>query len=363
MVKFAPDGGFHAELKRRVHQYFQENALSPRGGWRMFVKSGAILLWFASSYVLLVFVASSWWAAGLLALSLVFAMAGAGFAIQHDANHGAYSNRERVNRVVGMTLDMLGGSSYLWYWKHNVHHHTSPNMVGADHDLDVEPFGRLSPDQPRRRYHGLQHFYMWGIYGFMIPKWHFVDDFQNVAQARIGQSRIPRPRGWALVQMIAGKAAFFGWALVVPALFHPIWVVLLFYGATALLLGFILSLVFQLAHCVEEAAFPHLAPGSNRVPEGWAEHQVRTTVDFARGNPLLTWYLGGLNFQVEHHLFPKICHIHYPKMSRIVAAVCSEYGIRYASHERLTGAVSSHWRWLRRMGRPLSAAAAGSIRP
>jgi len=242
----------------------------------------------------------------------------------------------------------------VWHWKHNVLHHTYPNVVGSDHDLDVEPFARLSPDQPRRRFHRLQQFYMWGLYGFMIPKWHLLDDFQNVAQARIARSRFPRPRGRRLVELIAGKVAFFGWALIVPALFHPIWVVLLFYGAISLLLGVILSVVFQLAHCVEEAEFPHLGAGSDHVAEGWAEHQVRATVDFARDNRLLTWYLGGLNFQVEHHLFPKVCHVHYPRMSGIVEAVCSEYGVRYASHERLFGAVSSHWRWLRRMGRPLS---------
>jgi linoleoyl-CoA desaturase len=302
-----------------------------------------------------VFVASSWWVAGLLALSLALAMAGVGFAIQHDANHGAYSNKAVVNRLMGMTLDMLGASSYMWHWKHNVLHHTYPNLAGADHDLDAEPFARLCPDQPRRSFQRWQQFYMWGLYGFMIPKWHLVDDFQNVAQARVAQTPIPRPSGWRLLEMLVGKAVFFGWALIVPALFHPVWAVMLFYGVLAFLLGMILSVVFQLAHCVEEAAFPHVAAGSEHVPAGWAEHQVHASVDFARGNRLLTWYLGGLNFQIEHHLFPKICHLHYPRISSIVEQVCAEHGVPYASHERLYGAVSSHWRWLRRMGRPVPA--------
>ncbi len=188
--------------------------------------------------------------------------------------------------------------------------------------------------------------------GFWVPKWHFVDDFKNVMQARIARNRVPRPRGWRLLEMTGGKALFFSLALVVPALFHRWWVVLLFYAITAFVVGLTLSVVFQLAHCVEEADFPQLLPGTDQVPSAWAVHQVQTTVDFAPRNRLLTWYLGGLNFQIEHHLFPKICHVHYPRLSLIVQGVCAEFGVRYAAHDRLLGAVCSHWRWLRRMGRP-----------
>ena len=145
---------------------------------------------------------------------------------------------------------------------------------------------------------------------------------------------------------------FFGWALVVPALFHPWWVVLAYYAATSMVLGLVLSVVFQLAHCVEEAEFPRPPLGTDRLSDAWAVHQVQTTVDFARGNRLLTWYVGGLNFQIEHHLFPRICHIHYPRIAPIVREVCAEYGVRYAVHKSLLGAVASHFRWLRRMARP-----------
>jgi linoleoyl-CoA desaturase len=358
-IKFGGDGGFHAELKRRVHEYFRQTGLSIHGGGRMYLKTAIILLWFAASYALLVFGATTWWQGVLLALSLVLAMGGTGFAIQHDANHGAYSTKGAINRLMGMTLDMVGASSYVWHWKHNVLHHTYPNVVGADQDINIAPFARLSPEQPRHRHHRVQQFYMWGLYGFLLYKWHLLDDFQNVAQGRIARNRIPRPRGWRFVEMMAGKLAFFGWALVVPMLFHPWWVVLLFYAGISFLLGLILAVVFQLAHCIEEASFPQVPPGSDRVADGWAAHQVHTTVDFARRNRLLTWYLGGLNFQVEHHLFPKVCHVHYPGISAIVEEVCGEYGVRYAAHDRMREAVSSHWRWLRRMGLPAKTSIAG----
>ncbi len=161
-------------------------------------------------------------------------------------------------------------------------------------------------------------------------------------RARIARSPFPRPRGWSLVGLFGGKALFFGWAFVVPALSHPLWVVLLCYAGTSFVLGLILSVIFQLAHCVEAADFPEPSPGSDRLPDAWAVHQVQTTVDFARGARLLGWYVGGLNFQIEHHLFPRICHVHYPRIAPIVQAVCAEHGVRYTAHASLLAAMSSH---------------------
>lgn len=353
-VTFAGDAGFYREVKRRVFDDLRRAGLSPRGSPRMYAKTVVILLWFGASYALLVFAAASAWQGALLSCSLALAMAGIGFSIQHDANHGAYSKSGAVNRLMGMTLDLLGGSSYVWQWKHNIFHHTYPNLTGADDDIDIGPFARLAPAQPRYRVHRFQQVYLWALYGFLAPKWHFVDDFKNVTRARIGDNPFPRPRGSRLVEMLGGKALFFGWAFAVPALFHPLWVVLLFYATTSFMVGLVLSVVFQLAHCVEEAAFPRTPPGTGRLSSAWAVHQVETTVDFARRNRLLTWYVGGLNFQIEHHLFPRISHVHYPRISEIVEEACAEFGVRYAAHDGLFGAVSSHWRYLRRMGRPVN---------
>ena len=172
-----------------------------------------------------------------------------------------------------------------------------------------------------------------------------------MTRARIAGHRFARPRGGRLIELVAGKALFCGWAFVVPALFHPWWVVLLLYATTSLVLGSTLAVIFMLAHCVEEADFPTPPPGSDRLPDAWAVHQVQTTVDFARKSRLLTWYVGGLNFQIEHHLFPRICHVHYPRISGIVEKVCDEFNVRYAAHDGFFAALASHWRWLRRLGR------------
>jgi linoleoyl-CoA desaturase len=347
---FEKDTGFYRALKHRVDHHFEASGLRRRDSPSMYVKSALILFWFAASYFLLVFAAREWWHGVLSAASLALAIAGVGFSIQHDANHGSYSNREGVNRLMGITLDLLGASSYVWKWKHNIFHHTYTNVSGADEDINVGFFARLSPGQPRHRIHRLQQFYLWLLYGLLLAKWQFVDDFKDVARGRIADNPIPRPRSWALVELIAGKAAFFAWAFVVPMLLHPWWVVLLFYAATSFFVAVILAVVFQVAHCGVDASFPTVSD-SGEVANSWAVHEVESTVDFARRSRLLTWYLGGLNYQIEHHLFPKISHVHYPRIASIVEAACVEFGVRYTAYDGFLAALSSHWRWLRKMGR------------
>lgn len=355
--RFANDSGFHADLRRRVSAFFQERGVSESGNWRLWLKTATILGWFAASYLLLVFVELNWWQGGLLAVSLGMAVAGIGFAIQHDANHGSYAKSKAANRTMSLTLDLLGASSHVWRWKHNVFHHTYTNIDGSDSDLDIGAMGRLSPHQKRRWFHRFQHIYLWGLYGLIGPKWQFIDDFQNVAAAKIGKHKFPRGTRGPLTEMFVAKVFFVAWAFVLPSFFHPIWVVVLFYVISSLVSGIVLSVVFQLAHCVENAEFPEASDGAKRMPDCWAVHQVRTTVDFAQGNPFLTWYLGGLNYQVEHHLFPRVSHIHYPSIAPIVEQTCRDHGVPYSVNRGFLQAVGSHFRWLRRMGRGEPAAA------
>jgi linoleoyl-CoA desaturase len=186
-----------------------------------------------------------------------------------------------------------------------------------------------------------------------------VDDFYQVAIARIGKHKIPRPKGKDLVIFICGKIAFFSMAFGIPMLLHPVLPVLGVYALAAFVSGVVLSVVFQLAHVVEEAEFPvpiTMEDGAQRMEVEWAVHQVQTTVDFGRRNPVLRWFLGGLNFQIEHHLFSRICHIHYPELSKIVEDLCNEFGIRYSAHKSFFGAVLSHGRWLVEMGKPVATA-------
>jgi linoleoyl-CoA desaturase len=358
-LKFSGSDKFVRELRRRVDAYFEQTGRRRRDCAQMYFKTASILAWFVGAYLLLLFFATSWWTIIPLAIVLGLAIAAIGFNIQHDGGHKAYSDRQWVNRMMALTLDLMGGSSYLWDWKHNSFHHTYPNIDGHDDDIDVGILGRLSPQQRRFKFHRLQGIYLWLLYGFLAIKWHFFDDFYNIAVGRIGGHKIPRPRGKDLMVFIGGKVVFFSIAFVIPMLLHPWWAVLGVYAIAAFVSGVVLSVVFQLAHCVEEAEFPVpvLGPdGGEQMQTDWAVHQVQTTVDFARRNRLLCWFLGGLNFQIEHHLFHKICHIHYPALSKVVEDTCREFGIRYAAHRSFLDAVASHYRWLVIMGRPVNAA-------
>lgn len=285
----------------------------------------------------------------VMALALPFGLllAGIGFNIQHDGGHESLSRSRVINRCAAFSLDLLGGSSYVWRWKHNLYHHSYPNIGGVDSDIELAPVGRVASFQPLHRVHRYQHVYLWVLYGLLPVKWHFIDDFRDILLARIGGMPLPRPRGLDLVLFVTGKAAFFVLAFVVPSLVHGIALALSFYFVTSLVVGITLSVIFQLAHCVEETAFY-----SGAGVDEWSLHQVATTTNFAPRSRLLGWYVGGLNFQIEHHLFPRISHVHYPRIAPIVQRICAERGVDYRVHETLGAAVRSHYRLLRAQGRP-----------
>jgi linoleoyl-CoA desaturase len=191
-IKFTASDAFIRELKRRVEAYFQESGRRPRDCPRMYFKTASILAWFIGAYALLMFAVTSWWVALPLAIVLGLAMAAIGFNIQHDGGHRSYSNHQWVNRLMAMSLDLMGGSSYMWDWKHNSIHHTYPNITGQDDDINVGFLGRLSPHQHRYWFHRFQGIYLWVLYGFLAIKWHFYDDFYNLAAGRIAGHRVPR---------------------------------------------------------------------------------------------------------------------------------------------------------------------------
>ena len=143
---------------------------------------------------------------------------------------------------------------------------------------------------------------------------------------------------------------FLGWAIVAPLLLYPWWIVLAGYTSSAMLGSLVIATTFQLAHCVEEADFtsPAELAASRRL---WAVHEVETTVDFCPRNRVLTWLLGGLNFQIEHHLFPRVPHTHYPRIAEIVRRHAAEHGVRYTAQPSLRAALGSHQRHVRTLGR------------
>jgi linoleoyl-CoA desaturase len=223
-------------------------------------------------------------------------------------------------------------------------HHTYTNVSGVDPDLEGGgPWLRVAPWQPRHPWHRFQHLYVWLLYGLFPLKWWFVDDLRELAEGRV--------RGRALFGALAGKALFISWAFALPAILHPGWALVGIWAIALFTLGNVLAFVFQLAHCVGRAEFFEAAD----VQGAWMRHQVATTVDFAPANPLLSWYLGGLNYQVEHHLFARVCHVHYPALARIVAETCRAHRVRYRVEPTLRSAIGANLRWLHQLGAPAHA--------
>jgi linoleoyl-CoA desaturase len=347
--KFESDPGFLTEVRRRVDNFFRTTGRRDRDCPQMYLKTAVIFAWLGLSYALLIFVATAWWQALLLALPLGLAMAAVGLNIQHDGAHHAYSRFPWVNKLMSVSLDLIGASSYFWHWKHNVFHHTYVNIEGHDTDIDVGAFARLSPHQKRLKFHRWQHLYMWLAYGIMTIRWQLWGDFRDWITGKVGGHKVPRPRGWELAIFLGGKTAFL-LGLSIPLLVHPVWVVLMFYVASSLVIGIVMSIVFQLAHCVGEADFPLPGQGTVRMQKPWAVHEVESTVNYARRARVVGWFLGGLNYQIEHHLFPRVCHVNYSAIAPIVKETCREFGVRYAEHETVGAGLLSHYRWLRLMG-------------
>lgn len=348
-VRFASRTPLAVEIKKDVDAYL---ATHNHGAIRrkMVTKTVILLAWSLASYVGLVFFAAHWWQGLLFSTSLGLAMAGVGFGIQHDANHGSYPLGRRWRRALGFCLDVLGGSSYIWCFQHNINHHSFTNVADADADISVGAFARLSPAQPRRAIHRFQYLYLWPLYSLLGLSWLLYADWRDYFASSIGSNHFPPPRGAERAIFWGGKLLWLVVWVIVPLSFQA-WLPWFLYATWSyLVLGITLSIVFQMAHIVEEAEFPPLTGEPARTERDFFQHQLATTVNFAPENPLLNWYLAGLNYQVEHHLFPKLCHLHYPAIAPIVRRACEKHGAPYHSLPTFRAALGSHVRWLKRMG-------------
>lgn len=294
-----------------------------------------------------------------LAAVLIVVVVAVAASVMHDANHAAFTRSARMNQVVGCTGDLLGLSSWLWRFKHNNLHHGNTNVVGVDSDIDQAPFARLAPQQRWRPWHRYQHVYLWFLYGFMPLKSLLFADVTNLSRGRIGDQPLARPATRrAVVGVIAGKLAHLTWAVGLPLAFHPWWGVLAFYLVCSWVVGLLLAVVFQLAHCVDVAELT--TAEAPRRGEDFVGHQLRTTVNIRCRVPgvrhLVHWVVGGLDHQIEHHIAPRLPHTVYPLVAARLEAECRQRGIPYRVHESLSAALRSHTRHLRAMGeRPCAA--------
>lgn len=342
---------FHTELKQRISSYFQEVGKSTTGNYKIFVKAVILMLCFASIYVHLVFFTPPVFWQILESILLGGVVAAIGFNVMHDGAHGSFSKFKWVNSLAAFSLNILGGNSFMWNMKHNVIHHAYTNVAGVDDDIDIQPWMRMCSSQKRYRLHKYQHLYFWFLYSLLYLFWIFVLDYQKYFKSRVGNMPLKKMEFTDHLVFWSFKVfhLFLFVALPIYMVGFSSWLIsFLIFTCVA---GFVLSVVFQLAHTVEHTAFPVPDVISNRMEDEWAIHQIKTTANFATRNKVVNWLVGGLNFQIEHHLFPKISHVHYPAISKIIKQACEEYGIRYIEYRRVRHALASHVSFLRQMGR------------
>lgn len=354
-VKFVAEhrSAFFSTVRQRADAYFAQRALSPHANGHMWGK----IAFFLTGYFLLYGLIISnqfgpWTMLGLAMLMGAFA-AFVGFNVSHDAIHGALSEKGWVNRLVSSSFYAIGANPYVWKITHNVVHHTYTNIPGHDEDIDVAPgLVRIDPTEPRRPWQRFQHLYAFPLYGLASLSWVFRKDYLKFFKKTIGSSHdnTKHPRR-EYVKLFLYKALYYVVFIAVPLLVLDItwWQFVIGFVLMHLVEGLVLGLVFQLAHVVEGTYFPTpTAQGS--ITENWAEHQMRTTANFAPNSPLATFLCGGLNRQIEHHLFPKVCHVHYPALSAIVRQTAQEFNLPYIENKTFASALGSHYRLLKKNG-------------
>ena len=342
---------FHQELKRRVSNYFTESKKPATGNFSLYFK--AVLFWvsYVALYVHVVFFTPPTLVALLECLVMGGLTAAIGFNVMHDGGHGSFSNSKFWNKIAAFSVNALGASGIMWNNKHNIIHHTYTNIDGVDDDIEIKPMLRMCPTQKKYFIHRFQHIYVWFLYTLLLIIWVFATDYTKYFSKKVGSVAIKKMSSFEHVAFWVAKAGYAFGMIAVPIYFVGFVPWLLGFLTIAMFAGFVLSIVFQLAHTVEETTFPTPSADVNKIENEWAIHQIETTANFATKNKLISWLVGGLNFQIEHHLFPKISHIHYPAISKIIKQTCQEYGIRYNEFPKMRHAIVSHASHLRKMGR------------
>lgn len=350
--RFQPDGAFTAALRERVARAFIGRPL--RGDPRVQRKGVIIIAMFAASWVALLIAPS----AGLYyAATIVHAVAAAALAcnVFHDANHGAFARTRSGNLAIArLACTMLGTGRTFWRIKHHKLHHHAANIQGWDDDVETRGFVRMNFAQPWRPRHRIGPFLVLPLYALNTIEWIVLKDYKQLLTGQLNPyQEVPPLRGRELVEFFSCKIGHLALVLT-PTLFQPIGQVVIGFILFHLISSLILTTIFQLAHLNDCSEFPTLT-NDNRITDEWAAHQLRTTADFATSNPFATWFLGGLNFQVEHHLFPQISHTHYPEIQRIVLATATEHGVPYHEYRTLWTAFRGHFTHVRALARRPSA--------
>jgi linoleoyl-CoA desaturase len=346
---------FVNSLRARVKSYFDDNGISKYANYNMVLKTIFMFsLFFVPYGLMMTKVITNPWPIVFAYILMGFGKAGIGLSIMHDANHSSYSKHKWVNRMLSFSLTLVGGYPPNWQYQHNVMHHGFTNIEGHDEDIDPGKILRFSPNSPLLKHHRKQHIYAWFLYGLMTLTWSINKDFKQIF--RYFRDGIEFTKGKSKAQIITevifGKILYYSYILVLPIIILPIawWAVILLYLGMHFIAGFSLAIIFQTAHVMPDTKYP-LPNDEGKVENNWAIHQLQTTSNYATKNKVLSWFVGSLNFQVEHHLFPTVCHVHYRKLSAIVQSTAAEFNMPYNVQPTFSAAIKDHHKMLKALGR------------
>ena len=361
-LPFTKQLGFRKEVVRRVDEYVQANKLRTRDLPAMYAKTVIVLAWWLTSYALMIASGFAGWGALIsigFALSFGLATACIGFNIMHDANHNGYSNNPKINHLLGLTVELVGLSSFMWRQQHNVWHHTYTNVAGLDEGLEMDGWVRNSPRDYWQPKHRFQHIYAPIVYAMSGIGLLFGRNFQMYFTGKSGETfQYPPMSRSDKIVFWSGRFINMVLYFVIPAFAFGILGALGIFVITAVVTGFVLALILQMAHVMNDVDFPEPSGDPLKIENEWAIHEVQTTSNFAPKNAVVNWYVGGLNFQIEHHLFPQMCHLLYPQIAPIVEQACKEFGVNYKSYPTFIGAVANHWLSIKEFGQKPEVAAA-----
>ena len=344
---------FFKTLNKRVNAYFKENELKRTGNWKLYTKAVIMFGLFLAPLIVILTVSMPQWAMLLLTLVIGIGMAGVGMNVMHDSNHESFSNKKWVNKMMGSSMYILAGNVYNWKVQHNVLHHTFTNIPGYDEDIDAGRIIRFSKNTKWLKIHKFQKYYSFFLYGLLTINWAITTDFRQMhkyLKRKLSYGKFPNPATeWTT--LIVTKIIYYLLWIVLPLLLLDIawWKVLIGFFVMHYTAGIILSIVFQLAHIVPMAEMP-LPDKEGNLEHTWAVHQLYTTANFAPNNKFISWYTGGLNHQVEHHIFPHISHIHYEKIAKIVKETALEFNLPYNEYKTFTKAIIEHFNQLKTLG-------------
>ncbi|MGC4101649.1 fatty acid desaturase family protein [Ferruginibacter sp.] len=343
---------FYQSLKSAVDEYFEKKHVKKTGDWRLFSKTIILISAAVVAYCLLMFASLPALAALALCGLLGYTLACIGFSVMHDANHGSYSTKPLLNDFLGLSMNFMGASSFFWKQKHNIIHHTYTNVDGIDDDIAKSPIIRQCESQRWVPAHKVQHLYLVPIYALSTIFWLFIMDFTKYFTHKIYTTDAWKMTTKNHIIFWATKILYVAFYMVIPIMVWGFLPWLAGFFVMHAFMGLTLSIVFQLAHVVENTEFETIALDETKhIETAWAEHQIKTTANFAMGNKVISWFVGGLNYQIEHHLFPRISHVHYPAISKIVQEKCAEYNLPYNQYPSMMQAIASHFRVMKYLGK------------